>query len=123
MSQNDIHDPDCIFCKIAKGEIPSEKLYDDGEVFVIKDINPLTPVHLLVIPYGHIPTLMDLPQESADLVGKVFMIAKQMAAEQGIAEKGFRVMLNVGQWGAQVIDHVHFHIFGGADLRGFLKNE
>ena len=109
-------DPDCLFCKIASGEIPSEKVYDDGEFFVIKDINPLAPVHLLIISYVHVPTLLDLPEVNANLVGKAFNIAKKMANDMGIAKQGFRIMHNVNKWGGQVIFHMHFHVLGGTKL-------
>lgn len=117
MGQNEHNESDCIFCKIAKGEIPTEKLYDDGEVFVIKDIAPLTPVHLLIIPHKHVPTLMDLAEDQMDLVAGVFLVAKKMAKEQGVDEKGFRLFHNVNEWGAQVVFHMHFHLIGGIDLR------
>ncbi len=117
MGQNDHSDKDCVFCKIAKGEIESEKIYDDGEVFVIKDIAPLAPVHLLIIPYRHIPTLMDIEDGQMNLVGNIFKVAKKMAAEHGVDEKGFRVFHNVKEWGAQFVFHIHFHLIGGMDLR------
>ena len=110
------HDPECIFCKIAAGEIPAEKLYDDGEIFVIKDINPLTPVHLLLVPHAHVPTLMDLPEQNADLIGKVFLVARQQAEKAGVAQQGFRLMHNVNEWGGQVVMHMHFHLLGGEKL-------
>jgi histidine triad (HIT) family protein len=107
---------DCIFCKIANGEIPAEKLYEDDEIFVIKDINPLTPVHLLVIPKKHVPTLLDLEEPDAGLVGKVFLIARKVAQEAGVAEQGFRVVHNVNDWGGQKVFHMHFHVLGGVKL-------
>ena len=111
-----MHDKDCIFCKIAKGEIPSEKLYEDDDLFVIKDINPMMPVHLLIIPHDHVPTLNDLPKEKADIVGKVFMAAREMAKRNGIAEDGYRVLHNVNEWGGQRVFHMHFHLLGGKNL-------
>lgn len=114
MGQDHNHDPDCIFCKIAHGDIPAEKLYDDGEICVIKDIHPLTPVHLLIIPHVHTPTLLDL--EDLSLVGKVFDVARKMAQEQGVAEQGFRIMHNVNEWGGQVIFHMHFHLLAGTNM-------
>ena len=112
-----MHDPDCIFCKIASGEILSEKLYDDGEIFVIKDINPLTPIHYLIIPHEHIPTLLDLPEEKAALIGRIHLVANKMAKEAGLDEKGFRLMHNVKEWGGQVVMHIHFHLLGGKKLK------
>lgn len=107
---------DCIFCKIASGEIPAEKLYEDDEIFVIKDIAPLTPVHLLVIPKKHVPTLLDLEEPDAELIGKVFLIARKVAHEAGVAEQGFRVVHNVNDWGGQKVFHMHFHVLGGVKL-------
>ncbi|MCB9478496.1 MAG: histidine triad nucleotide-binding protein [Deltaproteobacteria bacterium] len=102
---------DCIFCKIARGEIPSEKVYDDGEFFVIRDINPKAPSHLLVIPYDHIPTLMDV--EDTALIGRLFALIKQVAQGEKVDEKGFRVVHNVRSWGGQLVYHLHFHVLGG----------
>jgi histidine triad (HIT) family protein len=110
------HDPNCIFCKIAAGQVPSEKLYDDGEFFVIEDMAPLSPTHLLIIPYKHIPSLMDIPDDKMDLVARAFIIAKKMAVEEKIDELGFRVMNNVRSWGGQVVMHLHFHLLGGEKL-------
>lgn len=115
MGQDHNHDAECIFCKIAHNEIPAEKVYEDEEIFVVKDIKPLAPVHLLIIPHIHIPTLMDMPDDSA-LVAKVFNIAKKMAREQGVDEQGFRIFHNVKEWGGQVVFHMHFHLIGGTKL-------
>ncbi len=104
---------DCIFCKIAKGEIPAEKLYDDGEIFCIRDINPMAPTHLLIIPYKHIPTLMDMASEDLPIVSKVYGVAQKMAREAGVDKDGFRVLHNVKEWGGQMVFHIHFHLLGG----------
>jgi diadenosine tetraphosphate (Ap4A) HIT family hydrolase len=114
MGQDHNHDDDCIFCKIAHGDIPAEKLYDDGEIFVIKDINPLTPVHLLIIPHVHTPTLLDL--QDLNLVGRVFDVARKMAKEQGVDQQGFRILHNVNDWGGQKVFHIHFHLLAGTKL-------
>ncbi len=107
------HDPDCIFCKISRGEIPSEKLYEDDKVFAINDINPMTPVHVLIIPHVHVPTLLDMTDDQFDLIGHVFSVARKIAKEKGIAEQGFKVLHNVNDWGGQRVFHVHFHVLGG----------
>ncbi len=104
---------DCLFCKMAAGEIPVEKLYDDGEVFCIKDINPMAPTHLLVIPYKHIPTLMDVTKEDLPLIGKIYGVVQKMAQKTGVDVDGFRVLHNVKEWGGQRVFHIHFHLFGG----------
>lgn len=109
-------DNDCIFCKIASGEIPAEKIYDDGEVFVIRDIAPLTPVHFLIIPHDHVATLLDLEESKADIIGKIFLVARKVARDAGVAEQGFRVLHNVNEWGGQKVFHMHFHVLGGVKM-------
>ncbi|NLH48486.1 MAG: histidine triad nucleotide-binding protein [Myxococcales bacterium] len=110
------HDPDCVFCKIAKGEIPAPKIYDDGELLAINDIHPAAPVHILIIPHDHVPTLLDLPDDRFDLVGKVFRLAAKLAREKGIADNGFKIMHNVNEWGGQRVFHLHFHLLGGKEF-------
>lgn len=104
---------ECIFCKIARGEIPVPKLMETEKLIIIKDINPLAPVHLLVIPKEHIPTLLDMPEDRKDLIGDVFMACKQAAKDAGIDQQGFRVVHNVNEWGGQKVFHMHFHVLGG----------
>jgi histidine triad (HIT) family protein len=104
---------DCIFCKISKGEIKAEKIYDDGEVFCIPDINPMAPTHILMIPHKHIPTLMDVTEPDFALIGKIFKVAQEMAKKAGVDEDGFRVLHNVKEWGSQRVMHIHFHLLGG----------
>ena len=107
---------DCIFCKIVKGEIPSSKVYEDEDILAFKDINPVTPVHILVIPKKHIESLNNIEAEDEKLLGKIFLTIKQIAKEQGIAEKGYRVVNNCGEDGGQEVKHLHFHILGGKKL-------
>jgi len=107
------HDPECIFCKIDRGEIPSEKLYEDDKVFVIADINPAAPVHLLIIPHEHTPTLLDLEDDQHDIIGHVFKVAAKLAKQKQVAEQGFKVLHNVNHWGGQRVFHIHFHLLGG----------
>ena len=107
---------DCIFCKIVKGEIPSSKVYEDEDILAFKDINPVTPVHILVIPKKHIESLNDIEAEDEKLLGKIFLTIKKIAKEQGIAEKGYRVVNNCGEDGGQEVKHLHFHILGGKKL-------
>ena len=107
---------DCIFCKIAAGEIPAAKLYDDGEVVIFRDINPEAPVHLLVIPRRHIPTLNDLDAADAALVGRLYLAGQQVAAELGVAESGYRTVINCNRDAGQIVFHVHMHLLAGREL-------
>ncbi|MDP8256550.1 MAG: histidine triad nucleotide-binding protein [Candidatus Alcyoniella australis] len=108
----------CIFCKVRSGEIPSEKIYEDELVFVIRDVKPLAPVHLLVIPNEHIQTLLDVPDERIDLLSHMLDVARKMAIREGISKKGFRILINTNSWGGQVVFHLHLHVIGGKPLKG-----
>ncbi len=108
---------DCIFCKIAAGEIPAKILYQDEEVFAFPDINPLTPVHLLVVSRKHIPSLAHLADAETALVGKMVRVANKLAKEQGIAESGYRLTINSGADSGQIVPHLHMHIMGGRILK------
>lgn len=107
---------DCIFCKIAAGEIPATKVYDDGEVLAFRDINPEAPVHLLVIPRRHIATLNDLTEADAALIGQLYLAAKQVATELGVAERGYRTVINCNRDAGQIVFHVHMHLLAGREL-------
>ncbi len=104
---------DCLFCKIIKGEIPGEFLYEDDSFVVIKDINPAAPVHLLLLPKKHIRSNNDLQKEDGKIISDLFMVAKKMAKEQGVNESGYKLLFNVEKGGGQVIFHVHLHLLGG----------
>ena len=106
----------CVFCKIIKGEIPSEKVYEDEDVIAFKDINPVTPIHILVIPKKHIATLLDVTEEDSHLIGKVFVAINKIAKQIGIEENGFRIVANCGRDSGQEVMHIHFHILGGKVL-------
>ena len=106
----------CVFCKIVKREIPAKVVYEDDRVMAFHDINPQAPVHILVIPKEHIPTLNDLTEEHKELIGHIFTVIKQIAQEMGIAESGYRVLINCNRDGGQEIYHLHFHLLGGAPL-------
>jgi len=108
---------DCIFCKIAAGQSPSDIVYEDDKVVVFRDINPVAPVHVLIIPREHIASLNDITEQQTPLIGHMIMVAKQVAKQQDIAEKGYRVVFNVGSWGGQLIQHLHMHLLGGRKLR------
>jgi histidine triad (HIT) family protein len=107
---------DCVFCKIASGEVPSELLYEDEDVVVFPDINPLTPVHLLVVTKKHIPSLAEMAEEDTHLISKMANAARQVAREQGIAEKGYRITINSGPNAGQIVPHLHMHLMGGRRL-------
>lgn len=107
---------DCIFCKIIKGEIPSNKVYEDDEVLAFRDINPVAPVHILVIPKKHITSLANLEKEDEAVVGKIYGVINKIAKQEGILEKGFRVIVNCGEDGGQEVQHLHFHLLGGKKL-------
>lgn len=102
---------DCIFCKIAAGNIPSKTLYEDDDVIVFHDIRPLAKVHFLIVPKAHIETLKDCTTEHQALLGKMMLLAPKLAAEQGII--GYKTLMNVGREGGQEVFHIHLHVFGG----------
>ena len=108
---------DCIFCKIVNKEVPSAILYEDGDVVVFPDINPSAPVHLLIVTREHIPSLLDLNEASAGIVAKMTLAANKMAKEQGVAQSGYRLVINCGPDGGQVVPHLHMHLLGGRDLK------
>ena len=107
---------DCIFCKIINKEIPSSIVYEDNEILAFRDINPVAPIHILVIPKKHIESLVDLKQEDELLIGKIYTVINKIAKQEGIDESGFRVVVNCGEDGGQEVKHLHFHILGGKKL-------
>ena len=107
---------DCIFCKIIKGEIPSNKVYEDDDVLAFYDINPAAPIHILVIPKKHIDCIAHLQQEDELLIGKIYGVINKIAEEKGFKEQGFRVIVNSGENGGQEVMHLHFHILAGRKL-------
>ena len=107
---------DCIFCRIADLDIPTELLYQDHLLVAFRDVNPVAPVHILIVPKKHIPDLLHLTETDADMLGKVFEVAAELARKEGIAENGFRVVANNGKSAGQSVQHVHFHLLGGREL-------
>ena len=105
---------DCIFCRIAAGEIPSRKVFEDGEILAFHDIHPAAPVHFLMIPKAHIPSLFEAGPEHAALLGRMLAMAGRLAREQGSPD-GFRTIVNTGRVGRQDVYHLHIHIIGGPD--------
>ncbi len=104
---------DCLFCKIVEGKIPSKKVYEDEDVVAFDDIQPQAPVHVLVVPKKHVATLNDLAPEDDALAGKLLRVAARIARERGIAERGWRAVVNVNRDAHQLVFHVHLHLLGG----------
>jgi histidine triad (HIT) family protein len=109
---------DCIFCQIIAGKIPSEIIYQDEEMLAFRDINPQAPTHLLIIPKKHIPSLAQLSEAESSLLGRMAAVANQLAKEEGISETGYRLVINYGEWGGQIVPHLHMHLLGGRELSG-----
>ena len=110
------HDPNCLFCKIVDRKIPSRIVYEDDEIFAFHDINPWAPVHFLVIPKLHIPSMAQVGPEHASVLGRMLSLVPQLALEQGCRpypEGGFRIIANAGEDGGQEVPHLHFHVIGG----------
>jgi histidine triad (HIT) family protein len=108
---------DCLFCKIAGGEIPVELVYEDDDVVAFRDINPQAPLHTLVVPRRHIPTLNDLQPEDAELVGRMYLAAQRVAADAGVAEAGYRTVFNCNAQAGQTVFHLHLHVLGGRAMQ------
>jgi histidine triad (HIT) family protein len=106
---------DCLFCKIAGGEIPAKRLYEDDDAVVFADLHPQAPVHVLVIPRKHIPSLAHLSLGDEQLIGHLHAVAKKVAEAQGLSN-GFRTVMNTGSDGGQTVDHVHLHLLGGRSM-------
>jgi len=106
-------DPECLFCRIVAGELPATTVHSDDELIAIRDIAPRSPTHILILPREHIVSAADLTEEDGPLLGNVFATAVALARSEGIADRGYRIVTNVGQWGGQTVDHLHFHLMGG----------
>jgi histidine triad (HIT) family protein len=111
----------CIFCQIAAGQIPSEFIYEDDEFVAFNDIHPQTPVHVLIVPKKHIVSIADLADKDVPLVGRMMAVAKQVAENTGVAEKGYRLVINTGSDGGQVVMHLHMHLLGGRKMPDKMK--
>ncbi|NML47720.1 histidine triad nucleotide-binding protein [Ramlibacter sp. G-1-2-2] len=110
------HDPNCIFCKIAEGQIPSKKVYEDEDILAFHDIHPWAPVHFLLVPKKHIVSMAHVTEADAPLLGKMMALVPKLAAQEGCRpypEGGFRVVANTGADGGQEVAHLHFHVIGG----------
>ena len=107
---------ECLFCKIANGDIPTQLLVEDDDLVAFNDISPQAPVHMLIVPKKHIATVNDLTEANAEIVSKLIMCAKTLAREQGISESGYRLLLNCNAHGGQTVYHLHLHLLGGRQL-------
>ena len=108
---------DCIFCRIVRGEVPSKKVYEDADVLAFHDIQPVAPVHFMLIPKRHIASLAEATMDDAPVLGKMLALAAPLAREQGSPD-GFRTIVNTGRIGRQDVMHVHIHVIGGPDRLG-----
>lgn len=106
----------CLFCRIIKGEIPSEKVYEDEIVFAFKDIKPEAPSHVLIIPKKHISNINELESEDEAIIGHIYTAAKKIARDLGVDKTGYRVVANCGNDAGQTVYHIHFHLLGGRSL-------
>jgi histidine triad (HIT) family protein len=107
---------DCIFCKIISGEIPAKKVKEDQLTLVIEDINPKAPIHYLLLPKKHIPTLMEVEAGDKEILSDIFLTAKELAVEKGFEERGFRLVVNCKEEAGQAVFHLHFHLLAGRPL-------
>lgn len=105
-----------VFCKIIKGELTAETIYQDSDFLVIKDINPQAPVHLLIIPKKHYNSLEDFMENDSALLGRSLIVAHKVAHQTGIVDKGYRIILNEGEYGGKLVPHLHIHLLGGKRL-------
>lgn len=108
---------DCIFCKIISGDIPSTNVYRDEQVTAFRDINPAAPTHILIVPNKHIDSVNMLISDDEPLMGHLFLVAKQLAAQEGIADDGYRLIANTGTGAGQTVHHIHLHLLGGAPMK------
>ncbi len=111
---------DCVFCQIVAGKLPGDIVYRDDEILAFRDVNPQAPVHLLVIPRKHIASLVQVGEEDVPLMGRLVGIANELARQEGIAKSGYRLVINCGPQGGQLVPHLHLHLLGGRQLSGRL---
>jgi len=107
---------DCIFCQIASGKIPADIVHKDKEIIAFRDIKPEAPLHLIIIPRKHIPSLDQMKEADAALLGRMVAVANKLAKDEGVAEKGYRLAINCGKEGGQLVPHIHMHLLGGRKL-------
>lgn len=109
-------DPNCLFCRIVADEIPATKVHDDEAIVGIRDVAPRAPTHVLFMPREHIRSAIELTEADGALLGRLFSVAADFARSEGIADNGYRIVANVGRWGGQTVDHLHFHLLGGRSM-------
>jgi histidine triad (HIT) family protein len=107
---------DCLFCRIIAGELPSAQIYADDSVVAIRDISPQAPTHILLLSRKHIASVRDVAEEDHDLIGKICDVGTELATREGIADDGYRLVINVGRDGGQTVDHLHVHMLGGRHM-------
>jgi histidine triad (HIT) family protein len=115
-THDEIKMTDCIFCKIIAGDIPADIVHQDDEVLAFRDLNPQAPTHILIIPKQHIATTNDIRPEQAELAGKLILAAQKIAHDEGIAESGYRTVLNCNAGAGQSVFHIHLHLLGGRPM-------
>lgn len=108
---------DCLFCKIINGDVPSEKVYEDSEVYAFCDIEPQAPVHIIIVPKAHIASGNEINDDNSAVVGKVFAAAAKIAKDKGFDKSGWRIVNNCGSDGGQTVGHLHFHLLAGRNLQ------
>jgi histidine triad (HIT) family protein len=106
----------CVFCDIVSGKIPGDIIYQDKDFLAFRDIHPMAPVHIVIIPKAHISSLGEVDERQEGLIGRLILLAKKLAEKEGIAEKGYRLAINCGSEGGQVVPHLHLHLLGGRKL-------
>jgi histidine triad (HIT) family protein len=111
---------DCVFCRIVAGEIPADIVYQDGELLAFRDINPQAPTHILIRPKVHIASLADITAKHQALMGRIILLARDLAEKEGISDRGYRLSVSTGADGGQLVPHVHFHLLGGRKLSDML---
>ena len=107
---------ECIFCDIVAGKIPSDIVYQDKGLLAFRDISPQAPIHVIIIPKDHIATLAEVSQKQRNIMGNLIILAQELAIKEGIAKSGYRLVVNCGYEGGQVVPHLHFHLLGGRKL-------
>ncbi|MDD4875608.1 MAG: histidine triad nucleotide-binding protein [Dehalococcoidales bacterium] len=107
---------DCIFCQIADGKVPSEIFYQDKEIIAFPDIHPLAPIHVIIIPKKHVPSIAHINEKDLSLIGRMVNVANQIAENKGISDRGYRLVINCGKEGGQMVPHLHLHLLGGKQL-------
>ena len=106
----------CVFCRIVRGEIPAEVVYEEADVVAFRDLSPQAPQHFLLIPKRHIPSVDDLDDDDQAVIARLILAARDVARSHGLAERGYRVVTNIGDDGGQSVAHLHFHLLGGRSL-------